>query len=61
MPRGRSYDGEFRAQAVELSFLSGKTVVGVARGLGANPKILHYWRHRARKDGTVPIGSNPPK
>jgi len=61
MPRGRSYDAEFRAQAVELSFLPGKTVAGVARDLGVNPKTLHYWRHRARKNGTVPTESNPPK
>lgn len=30
MPRGRSCDAEFRAQAVELSFLPGQTVAGVA-------------------------------
>jgi transposase len=50
----RSYTAEFRAQAVELSFLPGKTVIGVARDLGVNPKTLHFWRHQARKDGTVP-------
>ena len=45
---------EFRAQAVELSYLPGKTVIGVARDLGVNPKTMHFWRHLARKNGTVP-------
>lgn len=58
----RSYTAEFRAQAVELSYLPSKTVSGVARDLGVNPKTLHFWRHQARKNGTVPApetGSGP--
>lgn len=51
MPRGRSCDAEFRVQAVESSFLPGKTAAGVARDLGVNPKNLHPWRRQARKNG----------
>lgn len=55
----RIYTAEFRAQAVELSYLPGKTLIGVARDLGVNPKTLHFWRHVARKNGTVPASETP--
>ncbi|WP_199043541.1 transposase [Glycomyces salinus] len=50
----RTYTAEFRARAVELSCLPDKTVKGTARDLGINPKTLHFWRHQARKNGSMP-------
>lgn len=52
---------ELRARAVELSCLSAKIVIEVARDLVVNPKTLHSWRHLARQNGTVPTDSTSPK
>src|SRR5690606_21408826 len=51
--------GSIRHETVTPQYLPGKTVKGVARDLGVNPKTLHFWRHRARKNGTVSTPESP--
>jgi transposase len=40
----RKYDEEFKRNAVELTYNSGKTVSQVARDLGININMLGRWR-----------------
>ena len=54
MPKKGPYDAQFRANAVELANLPGKTVVGVARDLGISAETLRSWRKRAGQDQPVP-------
>jgi transposase len=49
--RGRRYDKQFKADAVEL-VKSGRTVVEVARDLGVSNWSLRYWIKRAEQ-GTL--------
>lgn len=46
--RGRRYDKQFKADAVEL-VKSGRTVVEVARDLGVSTWSLRYWIKRAEQ------------
>ncbi len=54
MPKNGPYDQEFRENAVALSRLPGKTVVGVARDLGISAETLRLWRKRAGENQPVP-------
>jgi transposase len=60
MPKKGPYDAQFRANAVELSNLPGKTVVGVARDLGISAETLRSWRRRSGQDQPVPTTDIPP-
>ena len=54
MPKKGPYDEQFRVSAVELSYLPGKTIVGVARDLGVSAETLRSWRRRSGQDQPVP-------
>lgn len=47
----RKYDEEFKRNAVELTYHSGKTVSQVARDLGIASKMLGRWRREQAKYG----------
>lgn len=55
--KSRFYDEEFRANAVALSRLPGKTVAGVARELGISTGSLYQWRKRSADDETVTVSN----
>jgi transposase len=42
MPKNGPYDPEFKDNAVALSHLPGKTIVGVARDLGVSAETLRF-------------------
>lgn len=47
MPDNRQkYDGEFKKNAVRLSYASSKTVKEVAEDLGVAESMLYRWRKR---------------
>jgi transposase len=47
----RTYDKEFKAEAVRLSQEEGRTVVGVAQALGIRPELLYRWRAEWKANG----------
>ena len=47
----RQYDGEFKREAVRLSFEAGRTVAGVARDLGISENSLWRWRQQVSEKG----------
>jgi transposase len=47
----RKYDGEFKKNAVKLSYASPKKVSDVAKGLGITDSMLHRWRKRYTANG----------
>ena len=60
MPKKGPYDAQFRANAVELTYLPGKTIVGVARDLGISDETLRSWRRRADQNVAVPTDDQQP-
>ena len=54
MPKKGPYDAQFRANAVELPYLPGRTIVGVSRDLGISAETLRSWRRRSGQDHPVP-------
>jgi len=47
----RSYSEEFKREAVNLSYSSGKTVNEVAHDLGIHRSVLNRWRSEVKKTG----------
>lgn len=47
----RTYDKEFKAEAVRLSEEKGRTVTEVARALGIRPELLYRWRGEWKAGG----------
>jgi transposase len=47
------YSGEFKESAVKLVIQEGRSVAGVARGLGVEPSTLRLWVKQARSTGRV--------
>ena len=47
------YTGEFKEQAVKLSYVSGKSVAETAADLGLPTNMLHRWRREGKKTGRV--------
>jgi transposase len=50
----RSYDEEFRQEAIRLSINSGKSSAEVARELGISVNTLNNWRRQARLKHQLP-------
>lgn len=51
----RVYTEDFRAEAIALTLRPGATVTGVARDLGVNVSLLHWWLRKAREGGKVSV------
>jgi len=47
----RKYDGEFKKNAVKLSYASPRTVKEVADDLGVSESMLYRWRQRYTSSG----------
>ncbi len=47
----RKYSEEFKREAVELSYNSGKTVDDMAHELGISRSVLNRWRREAKELG----------
>ncbi len=56
--RNRSYDRQFKEEAVKLVTEGGRSVVEVARGLGIHENLLRTWKRKYKED---PTGSFPGK
>ena len=50
MSRRRSYDREFKVEAVELASRGDKSMAQVARNLGISPNVLSNWKSQLKKD-----------
>lgn len=48
--RRRRFDRDFKREAVRLTMEEGRTVKGVAEGLGVHPNVLHRWRREYLND-----------
>ena len=48
----KTYDKQFKLDAVRLIVEEGRSVASVARDLGINENSLHYWRRQFENDGT---------
>jgi transposase len=46
----RTYDPEFKKEAVRLVLENGKAVSNVAENLGINPEILYRWIKKHKED-----------
>ena len=49
----RTYDSEFKRDAIALSKEPGKTVTGVERSLGIPMGIISHWKKKLLKQGTL--------
>ncbi len=51
----RQYTREFKEQAVQLTYTSGKPVSAIASDLGINSNMLHRWRReeQASRGGVI--------
>ncbi len=49
----RQYDGEFKREAVRLSYEPGRTVAGLARDLDINENNLWRWRKKFSEGGDL--------
>lgn len=54
----RKYDAEFKRQAVRLSLEEGRTVSGVAEGLGIHKDLIYQWRKQMKKEGELAFPGN---
>ncbi len=48
MSRRRSYDREFKVEAVELASRGDKSMAQVARNLGISPNVLSNWKFQLK-------------
>ncbi|MBI4683904.1 MAG: transposase, partial [Nitrospirae bacterium] len=46
----RTYDRQFKKEAVRLATEGGRTVSDVAHGLGIHENLLHTWKRKYKKD-----------
>lgn len=53
MSNRKTYDKEFKKQAVQLSNQEGTTTAQVARDLGIEPELLYKWRAATKKKGAA--------
>ena len=49
----RTYDKEFKEQAVALSYQAGTTAAQVARELGIRTELLYRWRAQSKLNGAA--------
>lgn len=56
--RHRTYDRQFKEEAIRLVTEGGRSVSDVARGLGIHENLLHTWKRKHKED---PAGSFPGK
>lgn len=62
MPKGKTYSVEFRENAVQLSYSTGKTAEQVARELEISAHTLHAWRRMAREESqSSELGQETPE
>ena len=54
----RTYDRQFKEEAVRLVTEGGRSVTEVARSLGIHENLLHTWKRKHKED---PAGSFPGK
>ena len=54
----RTYDRQFKEEAVRLVTEGGRSVTEVARSLGIHENLLHTWKRKHKED---PAGSFPAK
>ena len=47
----KTYDREFKRDAVRLIVEEGRSVASVARDLGVNENSLHHWKKRMEEEG----------
>ena len=47
----KSYEKQFKLDAVRLIVEEGRSVASVARDLGVNENSLHYWKRQFESDG----------
>lgn len=47
----KTYDKEFKLDAVRLIVEQGRSVASVARDLGVNENSLHHWKKKYAEDG----------
>ena len=47
----KTYDKEFKLDAVRLIVEEGRSVASVARDLGVNENSLHHWKKKYAEDG----------
>lgn len=52
MSKRKTYDKEFKKQAVHLSNQEGTTAAQVARDLGIEPDLLYKWRAAYKQNGS---------
>ena len=57
----KTYTGEFKEQAVKLSFSNGKKVSETAADLGMPVNMLHRWRRESKAIGRVFPGNGRPR
>lgn len=50
MSKRRSYDREFKLEAVKLALRGDKSLAQVARELGISTNVLHNWKSRFKND-----------
>jgi len=48
---GKSYDKEFKIEAVRLASEPGNTQAGVERGLGIGQGVISRWKRQLQRDG----------
>jgi transposase len=56
--RHRTYDRQFKEEAIRLVTEGGRTVSDVAHSLGIHENLLHTWKRKHKED---PSGSFPGK
>jgi transposase len=49
----RSFDREYKREAVRMVVEGGRPVSQVARELGVRPDLLRHWKHALEQDGAV--------
>ena len=55
VPKRRSYDAEFKKNAVLLCGVPDRTVAGVAESLGIPQNMRYRWRRELRIRGEIPF------
>src|SRR5512138_1553021 len=56
----RSYDAEFKREALRLLLSSGKRVEDLARDLGIHPSLLWRWRRQLEEAGENALAGEGP-
>lgn len=54
----RTYDSDFKKNAVNLSMQEGNSVKEVAENLGINKDLIYSWRKQLRKKGELAFPGN---